>query len=180
MVIKLKQSIMDEIKVMILKDFIKRVAEMHHTFLFGTELGVPCILHHENRSSEKMVVMILLEGLCYHLTGVDAKVYFKELETRPNNSILAEKISNWVITTKCDELKKISFSNLTARKFINKIGKLFDLVFEYHLDGGARISQFQICADTYPQIMEKIRQRHYFKDGDIVKLQKNIGMWYAT
>ena len=45
------------------------------------ELGVPCIFHLENRSNEKMVVTILLEGLCRRHTDVGTKVYFKKLDT---------------------------------------------------------------------------------------------------
>ena len=45
------------------------------------DLDVPCISHLENRSNEKIVAMILLEGLCRRHTGVGAKVYFKKLDT---------------------------------------------------------------------------------------------------
>ena len=119
-----------------------------------------------------MVGMILIERICHCTTGVDAKAYFKELETRLNNGIFAEKNGNWVISTEGDELKMISLSNVTSHKFSNKIGELFDLVFEHRSDGGARMIQFQTCVDMHPQIMEKLRQRHDFKDGEIVQLQK--------
>ena len=79
-----------------------------------------------------------------------AKAYFNEFETRINNGILSENNSNWVIPTELDELKKMSLSNVTARKFIRKIDELFGLVFDHHSDGGDRRSQFQKCVDMYP------------------------------
>ena len=66
---------------------------------------------------------------------------------------MAEKNGDWVISTEGDELKKISLSNVTERKFINKIDELFDLVFEHHSDGGNRRSQFQKYVDMCPQII---------------------------
>ena len=41
MIIKLKQSMMNGMKVRILRDYINRVEENRDTFLFGMELGVP-------------------------------------------------------------------------------------------------------------------------------------------
>ena len=121
MVIKLKQSMTDGMKVMMLRDSIKRVAVERDILLFGMELGVPCILHLKNRISGKILVMILLEGLCHRPACMGVKEYFKELEIHLNNSILAEKNGNWFIPTKDDELKKVSPKNVKARKFINKL-----------------------------------------------------------
>ena len=102
--IKLKQSKMNVMKVRILRGSIKRVKGKRDTFLFGMELGVLYILHLENRISEKIVAMILLEGLCHCPTGVGTKAYFNDLEIHLNNGILAEKNSNWVIPTEGDKL----------------------------------------------------------------------------
>ena len=77
--INLNQSMMDEMKVKFLRDSIKRAEENRETFLFGMELGVLLILYLENRISEKMGVMLLLEEIRRHPTGVGAKAYFNEL-----------------------------------------------------------------------------------------------------
>ena len=92
----------------ILRYPIESVAENRDTFIFSMELVVPCILHIENRISEKMVVIILLEILQHHTTGTGAEIYFKELEPQLKNIILAEKNDNWDIPTKGDALKNIS------------------------------------------------------------------------
>ena len=93
MVINLKQSMMDGMKLRILRYSIKRVEDNRGTFLFGMEFGVPYILYLEDGINETMGVMILLEE--FHCpTGVGAKVYFNELETRLKNGILVEKNGN--------------------------------------------------------------------------------------
>ena len=60
MVAKLKQSMIDRMKV-ILRDFIKNVAEKCDIFLFGMEFDVHCNLHLENIISQKIIVMIFLK-----------------------------------------------------------------------------------------------------------------------
>ena len=44
--------------------------------------------------------------------------YFKEVEYAFNNGILGKEDGNWVFLSQSDEIKKISLSNLIARKFI--------------------------------------------------------------
>ena len=171
---------MDGMNVRMLRDSIKRVEEKRDIFLFGMELGVLCILYLENKFREKMMTMILLEGLCRCPTCVGTKEYFKELETRLNNGISVENNGNLLIPIEGDELKKIPLSNITAHKIINKIDELVDLVYEHHFDGGARRNHFQKCVDIYPQIMANHRQRYNFKDGELVQLQKNVDVWYVT
>ena len=108
-----------------------------------------------------------------------SKEYFGEVEGKLNNGILSEENGNWVLPTEGDELKKISLSNVTARKFVNAIDQLFDIVFKFHEDDGLRRGVFQRCVDGYPKMMEKIRQRRDFTDEEIVSLQKDIDVWYA-
>ena len=48
-------------------------------------------LYLENIVSEKLVVMVLLEGLRYSKTGVAATHYFGEMEHLLNNGILTEE-----------------------------------------------------------------------------------------
>ena len=178
-VAKLKKSMMDGKMVEVLRASIDRVEAKRANFLFPMDLALPCILHLENRVSEKLVVMVMLEGLRHRKTGVASKEYFGEVEGKLNNGILSEENGNWVLPTEGDELKKISLSNVTARKFVNAIDQLFDIVFKFHEDDGLRRGVFQRCVDGYPKMMEKIRQRRDFTDEEIVSLQKDIDVWYA-
>lgn len=51
--------------VVLLRATIKRSEEVEDGLLFGLDRDVPCLLHLENRMSEKLIVMKLLEGLRY-------------------------------------------------------------------------------------------------------------------
>ena len=94
MVAKLKQLTIAVMQVRMLRDSIECISEKCQTCLFDMERGVPYILYLENRTSEKMVIVILLEGLHHRTTGAGDRVYFKELETHLNDGILAEKNGN--------------------------------------------------------------------------------------
>ena len=177
---KLKQSMMDGRMVTVLRDSIQHVEEKRGTFLFPMELAVPCILHMENRISEKVSVMVILEGLRHRQSGVNTVCYFSQLNNLLNNGILSEKNGNFKFPTVKDELKQLSLSNTTARKLISNIDKLFDTVFLYHNDSGERRAEFQKCVDIYPKIMDKLRQKIDFTHTEVVELQKMIDDWYNT
>jgi hypothetical protein len=51
---------------------------------------------------------------------------------------LAKEDGNWVFPSERDDIKKISLSNLTARKFILVIHRLGEIVFLLHDDGGKK------------------------------------------
>ena len=63
---------------------------------------------------------------------------FTEIQHTLNTVILSEENGNWVLPTQGDELRKISLSNLTARKFVTNIGKLFNTIFKHHNDDGEK------------------------------------------
>ena len=91
-VTKLKQSMMDERIVCMLRALIQCIETQR--FLFELDIAVPCIFHIENRVSEKIIVLILLEGLKYHQIGVGTLSYFKEVEYALNNDILGKEDGN--------------------------------------------------------------------------------------
>ena len=70
MVTKLKKSMMEGRIMYILRVSLAQVNAKQDNFIFGMELAVPCILHLENRISEKIVVVTLLEVLRERGTGV--------------------------------------------------------------------------------------------------------------
>ena len=70
-----------------LKTTLERVVDKRDGFLFLMENVVPCILHMENRVSEKLITMCLREGLTYRNPGVGATEYFEEVEYAVNNGI---------------------------------------------------------------------------------------------
>ena len=96
------------------------------------ERGVPCSLYMENRINEKLIVMIILEGLRRRTNGVMEKEYLFKVQDIFNSGMLAKENGSYVIPTERGELKKMSFSNVTARKLVNNIEQVFDEVFKFH------------------------------------------------
>ena len=66
--------------VNMLKASIECVEAKRVNFLFPMDLALPYILHIKNRVSEKLIVMVTLEGLHHCKTGVASKEYFEEVE----------------------------------------------------------------------------------------------------
>ena len=64
--------------------------------------------------------MTLLEGSCERSNGMHTTEYFTEIQHALNNGILPEENGNWVLPMQGNELRKISLSNLTARKIRDK------------------------------------------------------------
>ena len=67
----------------------------------------------------------------------------------------------------------LSFSNVTAMRIASDIDQVFDVVFRYHNDDGARQKLFHTCLkELFPPIITTLRQRHSFTDEEIVELQR--------
>ena len=60
-----------------LRNSLNRVVDKRDKFLFPMEKAVPCILYMENRVSEELITMYLLEVLAHRNAGVGANEYFK-------------------------------------------------------------------------------------------------------
>ena len=86
----------------------------------------------ENRNNAKLIVMIILEGIKHRTNGVIAKEYIINVQDIFDSRMLAKENGSYVIPTERCELKKMSFSNITARKLVNNIKKVFDEVFKFH------------------------------------------------
>ena len=167
--------------VLFLRDSINRIEEKQNGFLFGLDRAVPCVLHLENRVNEKLVVMTLLEGLKHRTNGAMSKAYFQEIADVFNNGMLSEQNGNWKVPQESNELKVLSFSNVTARRLVSNISQIFDVVFRFHNDNGVRRQSFHECLVVmFPPIITGLRKRSSFSDVEIVNLQKNIDNWYRV
>lgn len=100
-------------------------------FLFEMERGVPCILHMENRINEILLVMITLERLRHRITSVIAKEYLLKVQDIFNRGILAKENGIYIIPIEIEELKKISFSNVTAQELVDNVKQVFDEVLNF-------------------------------------------------
>ena len=180
-VAKLKVSLMDGRMVEFLRASINRIEEKEKGFLFGLDRAVPCVLHLENRVNEKLVVMTLLEGLKHRTNGAMSQAYFQEIANVFNNGMLSEQNGNWQVPQESNELKVLSFSNVTARRLVSNISQIFEVVFRFHNDNGARKQLFHDCLVVmFPPIIAALRKISSFSDVEIVHLQKNIDNWYSS
>ena len=91
---KLKVSLMYGRMIKVMRDYIKRIEEKEDGFPFGLHKAVPCVLHLGNRVNEKLVVMMLLEGLKHRTNGVQQQEYFQNVADIFNNGVLSEQFGN--------------------------------------------------------------------------------------
>ena len=85
-----------------------------------------------NAANEKLIVTIILEGLRHCTNGVMAKEYLLKVQEIFSSGMLAKENGSYVIPTERGELKKMSFSNVTAQKLVSNIKQVFDEVFKFH------------------------------------------------
>ena len=71
----------------------------------------------ENRLSEKIIIMYLLEGIKHRTAGVNPNTHFNH---------------NWKLPVNGDILSSVSLCSTSARTFGGKIGILFDIIFCHH------------------------------------------------
>ena len=146
---------LDGVKVTILKNSLKRMTERRNHFLFPIEKAIPYILHTENRVSNTLVTICLLEGIHHRTTGVNTKACFTEIESVVNNSILSIENGNWKLPVNRDIQSPVSLCSTSAHKFGGKIVMLFNIIFLHHSDNNLRRHEFYVCVVTlYQDIMK--------------------------
>ena len=92
----------------------------------------------ENRVSEEVINIFLLEGLNHYTAGVNTKVYFTEIKSVVNNGIVPIENINWKLPVNMDTLSPVSLCNTSDRKLSKYIGILFDIIFRHHSDNNRR------------------------------------------
>ena len=85
--------------------------------------------------------------------------------------MLSEQNGNWKVPQESNELKVLSLSNVTARRLVSNISQIFDAVFRFHNDNGARKQLFNDCLVVmFPPIIAALRKRSSFSDVEIIDL----------
>ena len=178
---KLKQSMLEGAIVIQLRDSIEHNGSVVGDFLFAQSLAIPCILHMENRVNEKIIMMVILEGMRKRSSPAALSEYFDSLVHLFNNGVMHDKDGQWKLPMKNDKLDPISLSNVSARKVVKRIELLFDLVFAQHPQECQRRNMFKVCiTEQFQALMESVRQRTDFTDNDIIKLQRKIDIFYDS
>lgn len=144
-VFKLKDSLLEGEMVSQLRDSVTHNDTVKDGYLFPLSLAIPCILHLENRVNEKVIMMVILEGMKHRSGTKELDDYFVKLQQLLNNGVMHEKDRQWRLPMEQGKLQPVSFSNSTARKIVGNIEQLFDLVFEKHSSDSGSRDMFKVC-----------------------------------
>ena len=144
--------------------------------------AIPCVLHCENRSDEKMLKMIIIEGYNDRDTQVAKDRFLSELVVVVNNQIIGSnnRPACWRIITAIDkEGKKVigdqSMPNTIARKLLDS----FDAIAGVCIEDETRRLRWEHVAMLWSTVIEKARQREDFSDDDINDFTKKSDAFFA-
>ena len=80
-VLKLKNYLLESKIIKNLRDAIDRYDMTSDDYLFAIEKAIPCVLHLENRINEKIITIIIVEGLRNRTSGRESDKYVKKSNT---------------------------------------------------------------------------------------------------
>ena len=115
-----------------LRDNITHNYSVVNRFLFEQYLAISYIFHLENRVNEKLIMMLVLEGLRKCGSPAAVNYYFEQLTILFKNGVMYEEYGELKLPLSDKKLEPISLSNGNKRKVLKKSVLLFDLVFENH------------------------------------------------
>ena len=90
-VLKLKNYLLESKIIKNLRDAIDRYDMTSDDYLFAIEKAIPCVLHLENRINEKIITIIIVEGLRNRTSGRELDKYVKNIEHLFNNAVMCKK-----------------------------------------------------------------------------------------
>ncbi len=131
--------------------------------------AIPCILHCEMRVGEKIIRMLLIDGITKKGVSIAEQIRVaKTTETFINTVVLGSIISpaKWNIPCTKDNKFKIgdmSMSNKNIRKFMDKFDDLIDLLITDDL----RKSEWKQSIEFYKTTIEIARKKEKFSSDDI-------------
>lgn len=174
-VAQLKESLLEGAVVIQLRDSIEYNRSIVDGVLFPQSLAILCILHMENRVNEKIIMMLILEGMRKRSQPVVLEDYFKRLVELFNNGVMHDKDGQWKLPMKDGKLEPVSLSNTKARKIVQNIELLFDLVFQRHLPECQRRHMFKDCImEKFRDVIVGLRQKSDFSNDEIIRIQRKI------
>ena len=106
-VMKLKSSILEGEMISQLRDSVTHNDTVKDGYLFLLSLAIPCILHLENRVNEKVIILLILEGM-KHRSGVkELDESFVQLQHLLNNGVMHEKDGQWRLPMEQGKLQAV-------------------------------------------------------------------------
>jgi hypothetical protein len=137
--------------------------------------AIPCILHCENRVGEKIIKMLLIEGLNARDSNTkEQDTMMWDFEQKVNTSVLgsATRRCNWGIVRAKDSNQQRaigdqSMPNPHVRKFVAKIEELTAICIKDE----ERRKAWDACISVYREMMQVARKHDDFSDEEIDQFQ---------
>lgn len=146
--------------------------------------AIPCIMHLENRTGEKIITMLLAIGaelFQKHRSGSSLRLYIERVESIVCKIILGTqwRPKQWRVPMKegVEEIGKVSLSNSTTREFMTGLAPLIDFIFEHPDDTELRNAWHELI-NVYNDAIELLRKPTDFSDDEIDKFQELVDDFY--
>lgn len=135
------------------------------------EQAIPCILHLENRCGEKMIKLLLIEGIqgCNNDKAKEDEL-LKTFETIVNEAVLGEewRPANWRLkTTKGQDNRQAIADQTMPNPQCRKMLRAFDKLVPLCVPEGSRRLEWNRAVATWLRLMEVARQHEDFTDEQI-------------
>ena len=135
---------------------------------------VMCLLHCENRMSEKIITMLLVEGMSGHGTENVSKSYIEEVEKIVNDQdgVLGGMFykTSWKVPVDGNKIKPVSLKNRRARKFLANVEKLYPLCLKHCNE--ERAKDWKDAIYFYREMIAALNERRNFDKEAAWKLQR--------
>jgi hypothetical protein len=148
--------------------------------------AIPCIMHLENRSGEKILTMLLSIGAEIYQrrrAGASLDGYVQEVQRIVQTVILGTewRPKQWraPMKEKGNEIGKVSLSNSTTRDFMSGVLPLVNYIFSHPEDIELRNKWIE-AVTLYKSAIELLRKPTVFSDDKIEEFQVLVDDFYQN
>jgi hypothetical protein len=150
------------------------------------ELMLPCTLHMENRTLEKLLKLLIQKNMFNAgngLTNKQAAVVLNQIHDLINTEIFTkgpdlrgdkQKETNFKITVENNKVQSIAMNCDKLRSIFAHSDRLLELIFENERLNGVAHLKWKRLIDLYKSIMNTLRKLTDFTDDEIDTLQDTI------
>jgi hypothetical protein len=181
---RLKTQMMVEERWKLILLAVQQSEEGREAALMLIKQVIPCIMHLENRSGEKILTMLLGVGAEIHQKrrpGSSLQLYLQVVENIVTKTILGTpwRPKQWRVPLKdgAYEIGKNSLSNSTTHEFMARVMPLVETIFQ-HMDDEATQTEWQQMINHYNIAIELLRSPTEFSDEDIETFQSHADIFY--
>ena len=162
-------------RIKMLRNCLTIEKDARRTQFVEVDRAIPCILHANNRTSEKLLEQILEVGLDNCFTKKERDEWIRKVEHTVNCSILGKmecnELGQWRLPMKTEtELGDVKLSCPDANKLVGKMGLVVEVCAE-KLTAQQR-EDWMECARLYALTMDKLKSRKVFSFHDVCDFQQ--------